>query len=131
MASTYSGYHIIVKLQPLKKRFFFLKTENKQTSEVYLSLCLMVDVDDIMSSIVVSAVHQDGQECVVCWSRLGLFQKLVQVHLFGEGIPEGSKLNLKKLMLCCWQCLPVIEFNVGVCERVVLEAHQVQMEYWR
>lgn len=58
---------------------------------VYLAIPLGVDVDDIMPPVVVSAVHQDCVQDVVCLRLLLLLQELVQVQPLWELKPASTQ----------------------------------------
>jgi len=66
-----------------------------------------------MSAVVVTAVNKNCMKHVVSWvRRIGFLQELIKVQFL-------------------WELKPVIDLDVIVSQRVILEPHQLQMQNGR
>ena len=59
--------------------------------DTHIAISLGVEVSDVVTSKVVSAVYEDCVERVIGRGFLGLLEKTVQIEVFGELIPADAR----------------------------------------
>ena len=100
-------------------------------SHTYFSFSSWVEVGNVVPTIVISAMYKNSMKCVVSRGGLGLFQKLFKMKLLWKLVPiweqqRPSRLNLPPLYYYA-KVVPVIDLDISVSDRVILEPHQVEM----
>ena len=106
-------------------------------SHTYFSFSSWVEVGNVVPTIVISAMYKDSMKCVVSRGGLRLFQKLFKMKLLRKLISiweqqRPSRRNLPHPLLLiilhyARVVVPVIDFDISVSDRVILEPHQVEM----
>ena len=108
-------------------------------SHTYFSFSSWVEVGNVVPTIVISAMYKDSMKCVVSRGGLRLFQKLFKMKLLRKLIsiweqqrPSRQNLptlyfSMKLLLHYARVVVPVIDFDISVSDRVILEPHQVEM----